>query len=72
MPTIENANTSLQSIKRHIKDLADERTTITPQMASFLVEMATRCYEIKGVANPMACGSSYVKGLLSNLHVKVK
>ena len=72
MPTIENANSSLQVIKRHIKDLAAERKTITPQMASFLVDMATRCYEIKEVANPMACGSSYVRGLLSNMHVRVK
>ena len=72
MPTIENANTSLLTIKQHIKNLAIERETITPQMVRFLVALAIRCYEIKEVANPQACAGSYVQGLLSNLHVKIK
>jgi hypothetical protein len=59
-------------IKQHIKELALERSTITPQMRRFLIAMATRCYEIKGIPVPAACGHSYVHGMLSNYGIKVK
>lgn len=72
MPTIENANNTLSTIKRHLVDLRTECKTITPEMVTFLSQMAGRCYEVKGTRDPQSCGASYVQGMISHLHIKVK
>ena len=71
MPTIENANSSLVAIKRHISDLAADGKSITPEMKRFLVSMATRCYELKGVKTASTAGHDFVVGYLSHSMVSV-
>ena len=72
MPTIENADNTLTTIKRNLVDIRTGRKTITPEMVTFLSQMATRCYEVKGTRDPQSCGASYVRGMISHLHIKIK
>ena len=59
----ENAKNTLATIKRYINA---QRGKITPQMKAALIVQATHCYEILDVANPEACGASFVIGTISN------
>ena len=60
---MENAKNTLATIKRYIKS---QRGQISPQMKAALIVQATHCYEVMEVANPVACGASFVIGNISN------
>ena len=60
---MENAKNTLATIKRYINS---QRGKISPQMKAALIVQATHCYEVMEVANPVACGTSFVIGTISN------
>jgi len=61
--TAENGNTTLASIKRHIYE---EKGKINHEMTNFLIALAERAYEIKGVDNARVCAASFVTGTITN------
>ena len=60
---MENAKKTLATIKRYINE---NRGKISKQMKAALIVQATHCYEVMEVANPEACGASFVIGTISN------
>jgi len=59
----DNAKNTLATIKRYINA---QRGKISKQMKAALIVQAAHCYEVMEVANPEACGASFVIGTISN------
>lgn len=61
--TTTNVDTTLNSIKRHIYE---EKGKITREMGQFLIDLAERAYEIKGIQNPRICAVSFVTSTITH------
>lgn len=61
MPTIDttNSNTTLQGIKRYIRE---KRGQLSPDEQRAFIKLATIAYEIKGVLNARQAAFDFIKG----------
>ena len=60
---MQNAKDTLATIKQYINAQGGK---ISKQMKAALIVQATHCYEVMEVANPVACGASFVIRTINN------